>query len=108
MNFKLIKDDVLDTVTLKGTVDSYGITVAAMQDGCTGGRIVVHFNRYHHSGVDVLTVLSLALLKCGLDAERIIGTHLPLKMTESERRAIEDYMNDEKEADEPNKRYSAD
>ena len=108
MNFKLIKDDVLDTVTLKGTVDGYGITVAAMQDGCTGGRIVVHFNRYHHSGVDVLTVLSLALLKCGLDAERIIGTHLPLKMTEAERRAIEDYMNDEKEADEPNKRYSAD
>lgn len=95
MNFKLIKDDVLDTVTLRGTVDGHGITVAAMQDGCTDGRIVVHFNRYHHSGVDVLAVLSLALLKCGLDTERIIGTHLPLKMTETERLAIEDYKHDE-------------
>ena len=92
---KLIKDNVLETVTLKGVVEGGILAATAMQDGCEGGKIVVRFNRYKHSGADVLAIITMALTLGRLEEERIIGKYDPLQMTDAEQMAIYDYKHDE-------------
>ena len=92
---ELIKDDIFGTVTLRGVVDGGELAVEAMQDGCEGGKMVVRFDRYKHSGADVLAIITMALTLGRLQEERIIGKYDPLQMTESERLAIYDYKHDE-------------
>jgi len=92
---ELINDTEQGTITLKGTVDGGMLAAEAMQDGCEGGKIIVRFNRYRHSGADVLAVITMALTLAGLEKERIIGKYEPLQMTESEKQMIYDYKHDE-------------
>lgn len=102
----IVRDKVLDTVTMSTKIDEKPLSVTAMRSGCTGGSIVINFNRYKHCSADVMAMLTVAITKGELDAARIIGRDEPLEMTEVERRIIEDFKNDEKTLDKLNKRYS--